>query len=63
MTHSYPADSRSTAAVGARAVAVIGMSCRFPGAAGPERFRDLLRAGRSAITEPAPERAAAAPRA
>ncbi|WP_202966149.1 type I polyketide synthase [Streptomonospora alba] len=62
MTHSHPADPRSTAA-GARAIAVIGMSCRFPGAADPGRFRELLRAGRSAIADPPPERAATAPQA
>ncbi|RZQ61321.1 beta-ketoacyl synthase N-terminal-like domain-containing protein, partial [Amycolatopsis suaedae] len=32
-------------------VAVVGLSCRLPGAAGPERFWALLRDGRSAITE------------
>ncbi len=38
----------------ARAIAVVGMSCRLPGAAGPDEFWRLLREGRHAITE-APE--------
>jgi acyl transferase domain-containing protein/D-arabinose 1-dehydrogenase-like Zn-dependent alcohol dehydrogenase/acyl carrier protein len=32
-------------------VAVIGMSCRLPGAANPDEFWRLLRAGRDAVTE------------
>ena len=32
-------------------IAVIGMGCRFPGAANPERFWDLLREGRNAVRE------------
>ncbi|MGW5479507.1 SDR family NAD(P)-dependent oxidoreductase [Streptomyces sp. NPDC004008] len=32
-------------------VAVVGMACRLPGAAGPDAFWQLLRAGRSSITE------------
>jgi myxalamid-type polyketide synthase MxaE and MxaD len=32
-------------------VAIIGMGCRYPGAAGPSEFWDLLRQGRDAITE------------
>jgi acyl transferase domain-containing protein/NADPH:quinone reductase-like Zn-dependent oxidoreductase/short-subunit dehydrogenase len=35
-----------------RAVAVIGVSCRFPGAASPESFWDLLREARDAIGPP-----------
>ena len=37
-------------------IAVIGMGCRFPGAANPERFWDLLREGRNAIREVPAER-------
>jgi len=36
------------------AFAIIGLSCRLPGASSPEAFWQLLRAGRSAITEPPP---------
>ncbi|MGH3899437.1 MAG: type I polyketide synthase [Pseudonocardiaceae bacterium] len=36
----------------ARAVAVIGLSCRFPGASSPEEFWHLLRAGRDVISAP-----------
>ena len=37
-------------------VAVIGVSCRFPGASGLEEFAQLLRDGRDAVTEIPPER-------
>ncbi|AGL15968.1 polyketide synthase [Actinoplanes sp. N902-109] len=33
------------------AIAVVGVSCRLPGAPGPQAFWDLLAAGRSAVTE------------
>ncbi len=39
-------------------VAIIGMSCRFPGADGPEQFWEMLKHGRSAITEIPSERSA-----
>ncbi|CAA9252320.1 MAG: Polyketide synthase modules and related proteins [uncultured Cytophagales bacterium] len=32
-------------------IAIIGMSCRFPGAPGPEAYWELLQAGRDAIRE------------
>ncbi|HLL34097.1 MAG TPA: polyketide synthase, partial [Streptomyces sp.] len=35
-------------------IAVVGLSCRLPGADGPEAFWDLLRTGSNAIT-PVPE--------
>ncbi|WP_239134914.1 beta-ketoacyl synthase N-terminal-like domain-containing protein [Streptomyces sp. SID12488] len=38
------------------AIAVIGYSCRLPGAPDPETFWRLLAAGRHAITETLPER-------
>lgn len=37
-------------------IAIVGMAGRFPGAADPERFWDLLKNGRSGITEVPPER-------
>ena len=38
------------------AIAVIGMSCRLPGAPNPDAFWELLREGRDAIVETPPER-------
>ena len=38
------------------AVAIIGIGCRFPGAAGPEAFWELLRDGVDAISEVPPGR-------
>lgn len=46
----------STAGVEARAVAVIGMACRFPGASGPDELWDVLREGRDTTSETPPER-------
>ncbi|MGC9382778.1 type I polyketide synthase, partial [Streptomyces sp. MH13] len=40
-----------------RTVAVVGLSCRFPGGASPAEFWDLLRNGRDAIAEPPADRA------
>ncbi|MFI2352731.1 type I polyketide synthase, partial [Streptomyces sp. NPDC019443] len=37
-------------------IAVIGLSCRLPGAGDPAAFWELLREGRSAITEAPPDR-------
>ncbi len=37
-------------------IAIIGMSCRFPGASSPEAFWELLRDGVDMITEVPPER-------
>ncbi|MGW6393567.1 type I polyketide synthase, partial [Streptomyces sp. NPDC055103] len=33
------------------AIAVVGIACRLPGAAGPDEFWELLRGGREAITD------------
>ncbi len=41
-------------------IAIVGMSCRFPDAANPTQFWELLSAGRSAIQEVPPERWSAA---
>ncbi|MGW8768201.1 type I polyketide synthase [Streptomyces sp. NPDC055815] len=38
-------------------VAVVGLSCRFPGGASPAEFWNLLRNGRDAIAEPPADRA------
>jgi 8,8a-deoxyoleandolide synthase len=43
------------------AVAVVGIACRLPGAADRDRFWQLLRDGRDAVSEIPPERAAAWP--
>ncbi|MFJ5075507.1 type I polyketide synthase [Streptomyces sp. NPDC088553] len=40
-----------------RTVAVVGLSCRFPGGANPAEFWDLLRNGRDAIAAPPADRA------
>ncbi|MFJ2444447.1 type I polyketide synthase, partial [Streptomyces sp. NPDC087658] len=40
-------------------IAVVGMACRLPGAAGPEEFWALLTDGTSAITEPPVDRSRA----
>ncbi|WP_443054932.1 SDR family NAD(P)-dependent oxidoreductase [Streptomyces sp. NBC_00691] len=40
-----------------RTVAVVGLSCRFPGGANPTEFWNLLRNGRDAIGEPPADRA------
>ncbi|MBD0424110.1 polyketide synthase, partial [Streptomyces sp. TRM S81-3] len=37
-------------------IAVVGLSCRFPGAAGPAEFWSLLREGASAVTDVPPGR-------
>ncbi|MGC4809203.1 SDR family NAD(P)-dependent oxidoreductase [Micromonospora sp. DT228] len=37
------------------AIAIVGMSCRFPAAAGLDEFWDLLAGGRSAISDTAPQ--------
>ena len=37
-------------------LAVIGMGCRFPQASGPDRFWELLKQGRCAVTETPAER-------
>nr|ALP32047.1 CycG [Streptomyces sp. NCIB 11649] len=38
------------------AVAIVGVACRLPGSDDPDAFWELLRAGRSAVTEVPPER-------
>uniref|UniRef100_UPI00131B82E7 type I polyketide synthase n=1 Tax=Streptomyces sp. NRRL F-5650 TaxID=1463868 RepID=UPI00131B82E7 len=46
----------------AQPVAVVGMACRLPGAAGPEEFRALLHRGTEAVGAAAPDRPYAPPR-
>ncbi|MCC3770010.1 type I polyketide synthase, partial [Streptomyces sp. UNOC14_S4] len=45
-----------------RAVAIVGIACRVPGAAGPDRFWELLRDGADAVTELPDSRRDATPR-
>ncbi|MFD4261719.1 type I polyketide synthase [Streptomyces sp. NPDC058534] len=42
-------------AVPGEPVAVVGMSCRFPGAPGPEEFWQLLSTGQSAVSDRVPQ--------
>jgi len=46
----------AASAISPSAIAVVGMACRFPGAADPETFWNLLEQGREAITEIPAER-------
>src|SRR5262249_39185468 len=55
-------DSASTRTVPADAIAVVGMSCRLPGAANPGELWKLLAEGRSAITDSAASRPGLPPR-
>ncbi|MEU2064903.1 SDR family NAD(P)-dependent oxidoreductase [Streptomyces sp. NPDC013455] len=52
-----PREQREIDQTDDRTIAVIGVSCRFPGGAGPAEFWELLRNGRDAIAEPPPDRA------
>ncbi len=45
-----------SAAVNRGRIAIVGMSCRFPGAADTDAFWDLLRQGRHAVTDVPPSR-------
>ncbi|MEZ0368992.1 MAG: beta-ketoacyl synthase N-terminal-like domain-containing protein, partial [Candidatus Sericytochromatia bacterium] len=55
VTAAQPAEVTSSAAL--EPIAIIGMSCRFPGGAdSPEAFYELLQAGHDAIGEIPPER-------
>lgn len=49
---TLPPDSRETPTINAEPIAIVGMSCRFPGGANtPEDFWQLLEGGRDAIIE------------
>ncbi len=48
--------TRSAVDVDARSVAVIGLACRFPGAAGADQLWELVRDGVDATSETPPER-------
>ncbi|MFC5156800.1 type I polyketide synthase, partial [Streptomyces amakusaensis] len=50
MSESFSGPARNPQAE-PEAIAVVGLSCRFPGAADPAVFWELLREGRSAVTE------------
>ncbi|WUH89343.1 SDR family NAD(P)-dependent oxidoreductase [Streptomyces sp. NBC_00433] len=55
--HATPDDAGAAQDPGAAdAIAVIGLACRLPGAAGPEDFWRLLRDGRSAVATAPAER-------
>ncbi len=43
--------ARADRARSSEPIAIVGMACRFPGATGPAAYWDLLKDGRSAITE------------
>lgn len=51
MTHDTHADAPTTDTPGDTAVAVVGLSCRLPGATDPEAFWELLAQGRDAVTD------------
>ena len=53
---AVPEPTPPAAAQDARDIAVIGLSCRFPGAPDADAFWDLLREGRTSIREVPPER-------
>ncbi|MFB7086533.1 SDR family NAD(P)-dependent oxidoreductase [Streptomyces sp. NPDC056296] len=51
MTNQHRIEFPATRGGEAEAIAVVGLSCRLPGADGPETFWELLRAGASAVTD------------
>ncbi|MFD9802619.1 type I polyketide synthase, partial [Streptomyces sp. NPDC059071] len=51
-----PAAAPTPEGIDDRTVAVVGLSCRFPGGANPAEFWDLLKNGRDAIAEPPADR-------
>ncbi|MEU1321151.1 type I polyketide synthase, partial [Streptomyces tibetensis] len=53
MTNQHQSESIGTRRARSEEIAVVGLSCRLPGAGDPEAFWELLSTGRSAIT-PAP---------
>ncbi|SES40850.1 Acyl transferase domain-containing protein [Streptomyces sp. yr375] len=55
-TGSAHADFGHAGSPHSESLAVIGMSCRLPGAAGPEEFWALLRDGADAVTAPPADR-------
>lgn len=54
--HRRASVSRAEAPFAERAVAVVGLGCRFPGCAGPGEFWGLLDSGIDAIGDPSEER-------
>ncbi|MEU6177777.1 type I polyketide synthase [Streptomyces coeruleorubidus] len=51
MTSQSESTGRTVLSPGSEPVAVVGMACRLPGAAGPTSFWELLHEGRDGITE------------
>ncbi|MFF1323491.1 SDR family NAD(P)-dependent oxidoreductase [Streptomyces chartreusis] len=54
MTYQHQSESIGTRRAQSEEIAVVGLSCRLPGAGNPEEFWELLSTGTSAIT-PVPE--------
>ncbi|MFG2268323.1 SDR family NAD(P)-dependent oxidoreductase [Streptomyces chartreusis] len=54
MTYQHQSESIGTRRAQSEQIAVVGLSCRLPGAGNPEEFWELLSTGTSAIT-PVPE--------
>ncbi|WP_255637750.1 type I polyketide synthase [Amycolatopsis sp. DSM 110486] len=59
MPESLPGHSSTESEEPAEPIAVVGISCRLPGAPDPARFAALLSTGRDHVTEVPPGRAAA----
>ncbi|WP_299529237.1 type I polyketide synthase, partial [uncultured Streptomyces sp.] len=51
MTNQHRIEFPATSGGEAEAIAIVGLSCRLPGADGPEMLWELLRTGASAVTD------------
>lgn len=56
MTSSAPKDRREASQARRQPIAIVGMSCRFPGSVGPEAFYRSLLEGRDLFSEPPRDR-------